>query len=276
VHHNSFGARLAFAAFVALTVLTGGVARADEDGFISPRAAAHVGRIEGGRVAWQSSYIGNVSGAPADAPPRWERLQLQRPVAGVLDAARSPGVAADLQPDGTIRAFEVDTRALPRWRDEVTVVVTATLVVEGGEVVLSPPLALGTGVQRIEISGEEERRFEPESTDGFVHDVGSWSTQGISEQARHETDALLGGRDAPLDEMPLYVEATSPALVRGLRGRAPTAAERARPGMILAIAVFFLLAVGCLVAYRWLAGDARVEQAEATIREEFEREARGR
>jgi hypothetical protein len=42
--------------------------------------------------------------------------------------------------------------------------------------------------------------------------------------------------------------------------------------MILAVVVFLVLALGCVGAYRRLAGDARVEQAEAAIREDFERE----
>ena len=179
-----------------------------------------------------------------------------------------------LDAKGAVVALAIDTRRVPDWREEVTVTLVAPVAHDGADVVLVPPLARGGSIQRIEVSGGGELRFEPESALGLVHEVGAWSTPGISERVRHEADALLGGRDAPLDESPIYVEATSSTLERGLRGRALTATERARPGLILAIVVFVLLAAACAAAYRWLARDARIEEAEATLREEFEREAR--
>jgi hypothetical protein len=250
-------------------------ARAEATAAATPRAASHVARIEGGSVTWESSFVGNES---PDPPARWERIELARPISAELDAPRCPGVAAVVDAKGEILSFVIDTERLPDWRGDVRVALRAPLAHVGSnddtKVVLVPPFARGAGVQRVEVSGEGELRFEPEASSGFVHEVGSWATPGVSEAARHDADALLGGRDTPLDESPIYVDAASAALEHGLRGRALTATQRAQPGLILAISVFALLAAACAAAYRWLARDARLEQAEATLREEYEREAR--
>ncbi len=264
----------ATAATLALAFAAPRAASAEERGSAWPSAAAHLGRIEGDHVTWQTSFVRNTSAETSESPPAWERIDLARPVLAELDTARSPGIAAVADGKGAIVAFVVDTRRLSSWREDVTVVVRAPLVREGEEVVLTPPHARGGAGQRIEVSGEGELRFEPEASLGFIHEVGSWATPGISEAGRRESDALLGGRDTPLDESPIYVESTYSALERGLRGRALTATERARPGLILAVIVFVVLAAAAAAAYRRLSRDARIEQAEATLREEFERDER--
>jgi hypothetical protein len=258
-------------ATLVLALVSGRVASAAETGSAWPRAVAHVGRIEGDHVLWNSSFVGNDT---TDSSSGVVRIELARPVVADLDAEHSPGVSTVHDPTGAIVAFAVDTRQIDGWREGVQVSLRAPLKTEGVDVVLVPPLARGGAIQRIEVSGAGETRLEPDPSLGLVHDVGSWTTPGISEWARRESDALLGRRNAPLDEAPIYVEAASPSLDRGLRGRALTQEERARPGKLIAIGIFILLAAACAGAYRWLAGDARIEEAEATLREEYAREPR--
>jgi hypothetical protein len=266
----SFGS-FAVAAAVAFALSWSAASRADEGVAVSPRVASHLARIEGDRVTWESSFIDN---GPVDPAARWERIDLARPIAGELDAAQSPGVAAIVDAKGAIEAFVVDARRLPNWHDAVGIAIRAPLAHVDGDVVLSPPLARGDAVQRLVVSGEGDLRFEPAPGAGVVHNVGSWSTPGVSENARHDTNAWLGGGNTPLDLSPIYVQASSPALDHGLRGRALTATERAQPGLILAVLVFVLLAGASAATYRWLGRDARIEQAEAVLREEFERNGR--
>lgn len=265
--------RMSFAvsATVALSLGWSGAARAADALTVSPRVAAHVGRIEGDRVTWESVFLDDGPGA-ADASG--ERIDLARPFPGELDTSRSPGVAAITDARGAIVGFAVEPRRRPYGSGSTVVVVRAPLVRVGDEVVLAPPLARGESVQRLAVSGEGELRFEPAPSTGLVHDVGSWSDPGIAEGSRRAADAALGGRDLPLDEAPIYLRASSSVLAGGLRGHALTATERSRPGRILAVLVFALLAAGCAAAYRRLGRDARIEQAEAVLREEFERHGR--
>jgi hypothetical protein len=268
---------LVAAVAIAVALLWTGAARADEGASVSPQVASHAARIEGERVTWESSFIDN---GPVDPAARWERIDLARPIAGELDAVRSPGVAAIVDGKGAILGFAVDARRVPNWHDAVTVTVRAPLTRAGGgggggDVVLAPPLARGDSVQRIVVSGEGDLRFEPDPGLGVVHHVGSWSAPSVSEDARRETDARLEGGHAALDLAPIYVLGSSPAFEQGLRGRALTATERARPGLILAVLVFVLLAGASAAAYRWLGHDARIEQAEAVLKQEFESDQSG-
>jgi hypothetical protein len=268
---------LAFVAACAVaTFFSAGAAHAADGSEVTTSAASHTGRIAGGRVTWESSYVANAGDdAPPSAPHRTHRIDLLSPVVAELDAARSPGVSVVRAPgDGhPVVAIEVDEERVPSWRANVTVVLEEPLTHDGADVVLAPPLCRGPAVQRLDVSGEGDLRFEPASSLGLVHDVGWWTSPAVTERARHDADGLLGERAASLDEQPFYLEADSGDLSRGLRGRLPTAAERARPGVLLAVVVSAFLILGCGAAYKRLAGDARVEQAEAALREEFAREA---
>ena len=258
------------------TLFLGGVAHATESSEVTPGAASHTGRIASGHVTWESSYVASVGDdAPSFTPHRTHRIELARPIVAELDAARSPGVSVvRASSEGhPIVAIEVDEERLYSWRASVTFVLEQSLAREGGDVILAPPLCRGPTVQRVDVSGEGDLRFEPAPSLGLIHDVGWWASPVVTERARRDADALLGGRAASLDEQPFYLEADSGELSHGLRGRVLTAAERARPGVLLAVVVSALLVLGCAAAYKRLAGDARVEQAEAALREEFAREA---
>jgi len=239
-------------------------------GLAWPHAAEHAGRIEGDHVTWQSSFFDSLS---LDLAARWQRFDLAHPVAGELDPSRSPGVTAVHDAGGAIVAFLVDTERAPDWRNQLDVTLRAPAPSDAKthEVILTPPLARADAIQRLDISGEGELRFEPATSDGLVHDIGSWSTPGISEETRRETNEHLARHDTPLDDSPIYVKASAPAAAEGLRGRALTARERARPGLFLAVLLFLALGAACAAAYRWLGRDAGIEQAEAVLREEFER-----
>ncbi len=242
-------------------------------GVVWPTVASHAARIEGDQVTWQTSYVRNTSSAQN---ARRERLDLERPVPGTLDQERSAGVEPILNHEGEIVAFAIDPQRAPSWQEAITVTIQAPLVRDGAAIVLSPPLAHGGMVQRVDITGDGDLRFEPAASDGIVRHVGAWSAPGITETARRDANDDLGagspvssGRSLALDDSPVYLVASSPALEHGLRGRAQTATERARPGLFLAAVLFIALALGCAEAYRRLGQDAQIEQAEAALREEF-------
>jgi hypothetical protein len=270
--------RLALAACLACVLALCGAGRARAEasnastavGAAWPLAAEHAGRIEGDHVVWQSSYFDSLS---IDVAARWQRFDLARPVAGEIDAARSPGVTAVRDAGGAIVAFLVDADRAPDWRNQLDVVLRAPAPSDAKTraITLAPPLPRTDAIQRLDVSGEGELRFEPATSDGLVHDIGSWSTPGISEDARHEVNEHLARHDTPRDDSPIYVKASAPVVAEGLRGRALTASERARPGLLLAIFLFLALGGACGAAYRALGRDARIEQAEAVLREEFER-----
>jgi len=265
-------ASLAVLAAIVLAVFSASAAGTEESSVAWPHAASHAGRIEGDRVLWQSTFCDN-----AGNDPNATRLQidLARPLEGVLDGAGSPGVSAVVDGRGAILAFAIDPHRLPGWADAVTVTLRAPLARDGDAVVLTPPIAAGDAVQRVELSGDGDLRFEPAPSDGFVRNAGSWSAPGISASDRRATNAELGLGRAALDESPIYLKATTPALDRGIRGRALTAQERARTGLILAAVAFVLLIAACAAGYRRLEQDARIEQAEVALREEFEKPGAG-
>jgi hypothetical protein len=251
---------------VAVAVSSASASWADETAVASPRVASHTGRIERDNVAWHSSFVGNVGDDPSSSRIR---IDLARPLHGQLDAARSPGVGAIVDRQGGIVAFAIDPQRVPGWASVVTVTVRTSLPREGDTVVLAPPIAAGDSVQRVELSGEGDLRFEPAPQDGFVRELGSWSAAGISESDRRAANAELGlGRR--FGESPIYLKASAPVLERGIRGRALTAQERARPGLILAVLAFVVLIAACAAGYRALGRDAQIEEAEALLREEFE------
>jgi hypothetical protein len=254
---------------LAVALLGGRVARADEVADVRPRAAAHAAFVAGDTVTWTTTYNDCVS---SDASAPAQRVLLSTPLRATLDADRSQGVTPALDAQGRIVALVFDGRGL-RWPLEVHATLRATVERSGDEIVLHPPLARSLVAERVEVAGEGDVRFEPSPSMGLVHNVGSWSTPGLSERTRHTADDVVGGHDAPLDEPPLYIGPSS-ELAQGLRGRTLTGAERARPGMLVALTVFLFLVIAITASYRWLGGRARIEQAEAVLREEYERTAR--
>jgi hypothetical protein len=261
-------ALLASVAAAAAISTTGMASAGDLMAEARTRVASHVGRIEGDRVTWRSMYVENASTDPSASR---ERLDLAHPFIGELDADQSPGVRAITDGTGAIVAIAVDPQVLGTWQRLVAFTVRAPLAREGATVVLAPPLARGEGIQRLDVNGPGDLRFEPASSDGLVKNVGSWSTAGIDETARRAASAELGETSISLDEAPIFVVATSDAVARGLPGTALTAAERARPGLILAGILFVVLAAACGLAYRLLGREAGIERAEAAIREDYER-----
>lgn len=251
---------------VLVALLSGGAAHAAGIADASPRAVSHSGYIRGNAITWTSTYRAVAS---RDSTATSQAISLADPLAATLDVERSPGVAAVLDASERITTFVIDTERLPTWSYEIVVTLRAPRRSDGGEEVLTPPLVKMDGAQRIDVAGEGEIRFEPSASMGLVHHVGAWSAPSITEGARHELDVFLGRNDVPVDGLPLFVDAASPASST-LRGHALTSDERMRPGLYAAIAAFVLLVGAIAVAYQWLASNARIEEAEAALRSEFD------
>jgi hypothetical protein len=232
-------------------------------GVLDARAASHDARVDSGGVTWHSVYVGS-HGTVGHGYPL--RIELAHPVAATLDAERSPGVRAE-QIGGAITAFVLDGERDGASRDAITVTLHAARVHDGDAELLAPPLVHGDAVQRVTVAGDGELRFVPEGAP-LEHHVGYWVTAGIGDADRAACDATVGSRPA-IDDAPLYIGHAD--AVTTVRGHATTGADRARAGILGVTLVSVLVLASLAWGYRRLTGRARVEQAEAILREEFER-----
>lgn len=258
---------------VALALAAGSEARAEERA-LSPvprpaavAAAVHRGSVGGDRITWRSRFV-----VQPGAGPGGVEVRLASPLpAGIdVDEARSPGVRATRDARGRVVAIAHDAAAT----DEVSVVVVQP-VASRADLTLHPPLAAGDEVQAVTLEGRDDVRFEPEARLGVARHVTYSVAVDVDDASRHAADALLALPVGVGQPPPLYVRARGPMVDPGLVGSVTTAHERSRPAYFGAIALF-VLGVGALaVLYRRFSRDARVEQAEADLRGEFERLSRG-
>jgi hypothetical protein len=231
---------------------------------MTTRAAVHDARVTRDGITWRSIYVDNA--AIADKRQAI-RLELARPIDATLDVAGSPGVTPIVS-DESIVAFVIDADRLPYWNDAVAVTLHAPRSDAGKhEEVLEAPLAHGDVPQRIVVSGDDDLRFEPDEPTLERH-VGYWAPASSRESERRACDEAIGSRaPLPLDDLPIYVAGVDGAAT--IRGHFTTGPERARPGVIAATLLFVLVAALLAIAHRVLSGRARIEQAEAILREEF-------
>ncbi len=253
---------------LALAALSEAVACGDEIQETGPRFALHAARLSGDSVVWTSTLLDNTGDTGGKRATR--RVALARPIDAEL-VAPSPGVSAIRDGRGEIVGYAIDGDQLPGWPARLQVTLRAKLAREGDDLVLEPPLVRGEVVQRIDVTAGRDARFEPAPELGLERHVGSWSAEGIGERARQSAGAQLAADGEARGDVTLYVRSDAPELARGLRGRALTAEERARPGLLLAVTTFAILVAALLLVRRWLSGIARIERAEAFLREEYER-----
>jgi hypothetical protein len=242
---------------VALTATT---ARASEPAVMTLREQAHEARVSRSEIVWQSLYFGDGSVVERGQALR---LDLAHPIVATLDPNESPGVTAVTR-NGAIVALTVDPAHAPHWGDGIAVTLHASRA--PGEI-LDAPLARGQATARIVVLGDDELRFEPTEPRIERH-VGYWADARSQEPERRTCDEVVGAR-APLrlDEIPIYV--TEIDATTGIRGHFTTRKDRARPGVFAAACLFVLIVLGLGVTHLRLAGRARIEQAEAILREEY-------
>jgi hypothetical protein len=255
-------------ALAALAALSEAVACGDVIQEAGPRVALHAARLSGDSVVWTSTLLGNT--VDAGSARATMRVPLARPIDAEL-VAPSPGISSILDGRGAIVAYAIDGARLPGWPARVQVTLRAKLAREGDDVVLAPPLVRGELVQRVDVTAGSGATFEPSADLRLERQLGSWSTEGVGERVRQNAAAELAADGEAPGDVTLYVRSESPKLARGLRGRALTAEERARPGLLLALATFAILVAALLLVRRWLSGMVRIERAEAFLRTEYER-----
>ncbi len=258
--------RLAFAIGAAVLFATH-AAEASDSVAMTTRAAVHDARVTREAVTWRSIYIDNEVDTGDPDHRRAIRLDLARPVHAELDAPESPGVAAIVE-DESIVGFILDSDRLPGWRGAFAVTLHAPRrTVDASGDFLAPPLAKGEVPQRIVVTGDDDLRFEPGDPTLERH-VGYWAKASSRESDRRALDEQIGARARlPLDDLPIYVSGADGAAL--IHGHFTTGPERARPGVIAATLLFVFVAGLLLVAHKRLTGRARIEQAEAILREEY-------
>jgi hypothetical protein len=250
------------AAIVALMLLAAPSARADATAPMTTRAASHEARVSHDEITWRSLYVGN---AYYPGSGMTLLLDLAEPIVASLDAAGSPGVTPIVD-GGAIVGFAIDADHVPSWSDGVALVLHAPRT-GASEALLAPPLARGDVTSRIVVSGDDDLRFEPTAPQLERH-VGYWAAASSREGERRACDEAIGERARlRLDEIPIYV--TGAEASHGIRGHFTTSSERARPGIFFAAVLFVLVASGLGLAHLRLSGRARIEQAEAVLREEY-------
>lgn len=254
----------------ATLLLRAGVASADARP-VTSWAASHDGTVEGDRITWRTTYVGN------DAPGAGDTIHvvLAAPLRCSPDDVRASHLVRVEQHGGAITGLEIEEYA--GWRDAIVVTVVQRFE-KRDAVTLTPPLARGDTVQVVTVTGGDDLRFEPSRATELVRHVGFLAPDEIDHAARTQCDDLLGRRFAA-SATPIYVRGTSRVAAEGLTGALTTSDERSRPGLVGAAFAFFAIGVGLVLLYRRLNGQARAEQAEAAIREEFasvERAAGGR
>jgi hypothetical protein len=226
-------------------------------------AASHDAQVSGDGVTWRSVYVGAHG---ALAPGEHLRIDLAHPITATLDVERSPGVTAER--DGrAITALVVEGDRVASWHDAITVTLHEARAHDGEAELLAPPLARGDAVQRVTVGGDGDLRFAPDGAP-FEHHVGYWVTAGVSEADKTACDSALDSHPA-IDDTPFYVAHADALPV--VRGHTSTGADRARAGVLGVTLVSVIVVASLAWGYRRLTGRARVEQAEAILREEFER-----
>jgi len=242
----------------ATLLLRAGVASADVRP-VTSWAASHDATVEADRITWRTTYFGN------DAPGTGDvvRVDLAAPIRCAPEEVRASHLVRVVRSGDAITGFEIQEYA--GWRDAI--VVTVVQRIDRSAVVLAPPLARGDAVQVVTVSGADELRFEPGGA-SFIRHVGYLATDDVDHAARAQCDDLVG-RTFPPSASPIYLRGSSRVASEGIRGALTTASERSRPGLLGTAFAFVAIAIGLALFYRRLSGQARAEQAEAALREEF-------
>jgi hypothetical protein len=230
---------------------------------ITVGAASHEARVAGAEVTWHTVYAGNGRVANGEGPLR---VDLVHPIVATLDVDCSPGIT-ELRAGDAVTGFLVDPAHVHAWPLSFAVTLHAPRVHDGGAELLAPPLARGDAIQRITVAGDDDLRFAPDGP-ALEHHVGYWIAHGLDEREKSACDDRLPGR-VTVGDSPIYVGRGDGPVV--LRGHLSTAADRARTGAIGVTMISVLVIAVLAWGYRRLTGRARVEQAEAILREEFER-----
>lgn len=250
--------RSVIAALALLCASTASSAWASE----SPvRAALHEGTVTGATIRWHSSYVLRSETIPA------VELALALPTGTALEG--SPN-AAPVMRDGRIVGFRKVAPDTAASRIDVTL--NEPFDRRASSVHLAPPLASGDAVQIVEVTGDDDLRFDPDARTLLERHVGFFAPVELSPSARDMCDHAVGYvRSRTIDD-PIYLQGIPPLFAdEGLRGTVSTRDDRARGGALGAFGIFVGLVIGLGFLQRRLAKAAKIENAERIVEAEFAR-----
>ncbi len=224
-----------------------------------PIVALHEGAISGGSLTWHTHVV-----LAAEDAGHAVRIPLGVPLDEGVSVVATPSVR-EVTEGGRVVAFTLD----PSW-ESADIVTRQALPNVHGDVHLAAPLLADAVPQIVDVSGDQGVRFEPGAGLGLERHVGFFAPPGLSEGARADAERLV----APFRHRagdPVYLRMNGPLAAHGLSGHLSTSADRSRAGAFGAAAVFVLVVVALVIAFRKLARAARAEEAEAMLAAEFAR-----
>ena len=224
-------------------------------------AARHAGVVTASVVRFHSEYV--LQGSLTETID----LAFPLPAGTTIDPSTE---IAPVERDGRIVAFRVLTPGAIRGR--VDVLLAEPFDRHGDAARLGAPLASGNAVQIVELSGDDDLRFEPDATMQIERHVGFFAPAELAPAARDACDRAVGYVRLRTIDDPLYVQVT-PQIVagEGLQGTLSTRADRGRSGAIGAAGIFLAILVALVLVQRKLAATARIEHAEQTLAAEFDK-----
>jgi hypothetical protein len=224
-------------------------------------AARHAGVVTASVVRFRSDYVLR-SGATSTLD-----LAFPLPEGTTLDSSTE---AEAIERAGRI----VGLRFVPFGAStrHVIVAFAEPLDRRGSAARIAAPLASGDAVQIVEVTGEDDLRFEPDASTRIDRHVGFFAPTELAPSARDACDRAVGYVRLRTIDDPLYVQVT-PQIVdeEGIRGTLSSRSDRGRIGALGAASVFIGLVVGLVLLQRRLTRTARIEHAERTLAAEFER-----
>jgi len=229
---------------------------------VRPHAALHQGTIAAKRVTWRTTFA--LPSTPCERGDATIALAFALPLEAEI--TQSPYVRASSD-----RRFLVLDCASIASATSVAFTTTMKLERSSSRVVMTPPLFAGDGVQIVSVDGEDETRFEPEARAGYVRQIGFFATDDVNDEARADCDRRTGAITLKLFG-PTYLRVNDRIREEGgIAGRLSTSADRTRPAVI-SLAIGFALGLGALaLVHRRLTRTVRIERAEASLREAYER-----
>jgi hypothetical protein len=255
----------------------GCVARADEvaatkDAQTAPTevrvlAAAHEGRLSDGGIQWDSTFQISHVGA-YDGPTTRLPLAMPLPEGVEVLKQRSTTMAPVLDETGRVVAFDIE-RADLLAAERVELCVRQALEGRRG-IRLAAPLAAGEAIQVVAVEGSGGAQFEPDPSTGLLQHIGYSSGGDLPFAQRRRADRLLGPVHESWGKGRVYLR-SDPQLVAsgGLIGDLVSTPDRTRPALVVVGVTLPLLILALLVLHARLDRPARVERAEAVLREEM-------
>lgn len=243
---------------LALGLAIGAPAAAAEGAVV---AARHAGVVTASVVRFQSEYVLR-SGATSTLD-----LAFPLPEGTTFDSSTE---AEAIERAGRIVGFRLTP--FGESRRHVIVSFAEPLDRHGSSARIAAPLAAGDAVQIVEVTGEDDLRFEPDASTRLDRHVGFFASAELPPSARDACDRAVGYVRLRTIDDPLYAQANPPIVAdEGIRGALSTRADRGRIGAIGAASIFLGLVVGLVLLQRRLTRTARIEHAEQALADEFEK-----